>query len=148
MVPSVFSPPHREHPPTKQNRRWHPPPNSMKIRFSLLSKFRSYTSILYYSSGLKFRSIFTHPIFFFNLNRFLFQVLVERKSYARVLTLNRPKQLNALSYYMVLFQNSYFFSFISCVAFLVLLFYFPFGGAKFDCRSVEFDFDMFLLLLI
>ncbi|KEH18075.1 putative 3-hydroxyisobutyryl-CoA hydrolase [Medicago truncatula] len=29
------------------------------------------------------------------------QVLVERKSSARVLTLNRPKQLNALSFYMV-----------------------------------------------
>ncbi|KAL5073433.1 hypothetical protein RYX36_012417 [Vicia faba] len=29
------------------------------------------------------------------------QLLVERKSSARVLTLNRPKQLNALSYYMV-----------------------------------------------
>ncbi|XP_027335105.1 3-hydroxyisobutyryl-CoA hydrolase 1-like isoform X3 [Abrus precatorius] len=29
------------------------------------------------------------------------QVLVERKSCARVLTLNRPKQLNALSFYMV-----------------------------------------------
>ncbi|CAI8600545.1 unnamed protein product [Vicia faba] len=29
------------------------------------------------------------------------QLLVEHKSFARVLTLNRPKQLNALSYYMV-----------------------------------------------
>ncbi|XP_014516624.1 3-hydroxyisobutyryl-CoA hydrolase 1 isoform X1 [Vigna radiata var. radiata] len=29
------------------------------------------------------------------------QILVERKSHARVLTLNRPKQLNALSFYMV-----------------------------------------------
>jgi 3-hydroxyisobutyryl-CoA hydrolase len=29
------------------------------------------------------------------------QLLVERKSSARVLTFNRPKQLNALSYYMV-----------------------------------------------
>ncbi|TKY68768.1 3-hydroxyisobutyryl-CoA hydrolase 1 [Spatholobus suberectus] len=29
------------------------------------------------------------------------QLLVQRKSYARVLTLNRPKQLNALSFHMV-----------------------------------------------
>ena len=75
----------------RRRRRWH-----LTLRFV----FSSFLQIL-------------NGHFFSNLVRS--QVLVEEKSSVRILTFNRPKQLNALSFHMVLNRSLAYSSSISYV---------------------------------